>query len=120
MAALGFVIALLAPRMVEASELVMFFRTGCVWCERWDRDVGKVYDKTAEAKSLPLRRVDIMTERTGGIALKEPVRFTPTFIVVDQGREIGRITGYAGEDAFWGLLASHAAKIKPPVSTSRI
>jgi hypothetical protein len=29
---------------------------------------------------------------------------TPLFVLVDQGREIGRIRGYPGEDHFWGLL----------------
>ena len=31
--------------------------------------------------------------------------FTPTFILVADGREAGRIEGYPGEDFFWGLLA---------------
>lgn len=120
LAALGFVMALAAMQPACASELVMFFRGGCVWCERWDRDIGSVYDKTEEAQRLPLRRVDIMTDRVGGIALREPVRFTPTFVIVDDGHEVGRITGYAGEDTFWGLLDSIAAKIKPSAPTNRI
>ena len=28
------------------------------------------------------------------------------FVLVDAGREIGRIRGYPGETFFWGLLAS--------------
>ncbi|MEC9367868.1 MAG: thioredoxin family protein, partial [Pseudomonadota bacterium] len=32
------------------------------------------------------------------------VVFTPTFVVLHEGREIGRILGYSGEDFFWGLL----------------
>jgi thioredoxin-related protein len=31
-------------------------------------------------------------------------RLTPLFVLVDNGREIGRIRGYPGEDNFWGLL----------------
>jgi hypothetical protein len=34
----------------------------------------------------------------------KPTRFTPTFVLVADGREVGRITGYPGEDFFWGLL----------------
>ena len=26
-------------------------------------------------------------------------------VLVEDGREVGRIPGYAGEEAFWGLLA---------------
>jgi hypothetical protein len=39
-----------------------------------------------------------------GITLASRPRFTPTFIVVQDGAEIGRIEGYPGEDFFWGLL----------------
>jgi len=30
--------------------------------------------------------------------------FTPTFVLMQDGVEIGRIEGYPGEDFFWGLL----------------
>jgi hypothetical protein len=32
-------------------------------------------------------------------------RLTPLFILVDQGREIGRIRGYPGPEGFWTQLA---------------
>lgn len=91
----------------------MFERAGCVWCQRWDRDVGAAYAKTDEARVLPLRRVDIDASATSGIVLASPVRYTPTFVVVEQGREIGRITGYPSSEAFWGLLGNLAAKLRP-------
>ena len=33
-------------------------------------------------------------------------RFTPVFVLIDKGREIGRIRGYPGDTFFWGLLAN--------------
>lgn len=102
---------LLWPLETRASELLMFERDGCVWCQKWDREVGPVYDKTAEARVLPLRRVNAGNQTAGGITLASPVRFTPTFVVVDNGPEIGRITGYVNDDTFWGLLAALATKI---------
>jgi hypothetical protein len=107
---------LLCPALSNAAELVMFEQGGCVWCARWNRDVGPVYDKTAEAKLLPLRRVNIGQQAAAGIALDAPVRYTPTFVVVDNGREIGRITGYINDGAFWGLLDALEAKLEaaPP------
>jgi thioredoxin-related protein len=99
--------------LARASELVMFERAGCVWCQRWDRAIAPIYGKTDEAKLLPLRRIDIDRQSADGIVLAAPVRFTPTFVVVDQGREVGRIIGYANDESFWGLLAKLAAKIDP-------
>jgi hypothetical protein len=105
---------LLWPTLSWASELVMFEQGGCVWCARWNRDVGPVYDKSAEAKVLPLRRVDIGQQSAAGIILTTPVIYTPTFVVVDNGREIGRITGFISDDTFWGLLDTLVAKLEHP------
>lgn len=101
-----------APIAADAAELLMFERGGCVWCQRWDREVGPIYDKTAEARILPLRRIDLDRDRPGGVTLASPVIYTPTFIVIDNGREIGRITGYINDESFWGLLGTFAAKLQ--------
>ena len=93
----------LAASGVSAAELMMVERAGCVWCERWERDVGPAYMKSEEGRRAPLSRHSL----DGGqppLALKEPVRFTPTFILLEDGREIGRITGYLDNAMFWGLL----------------
>ncbi len=38
------------------------------------------------------------------LCLHRTERLTPLFVLIDRGREIGRIRGYPGEDYFWGLL----------------
>ncbi|MDB5517318.1 MAG: hypothetical protein JWQ17_4076 [Tardiphaga sp.] len=108
-------VGFLAGAVAQASEVVMFEQGGCVYCARWNRDVAPVYDKTAEAKVLPLRRIDIGQQGNAGVTLASPVRYTPTFVVVDNGKEIGRITGYISDDSFWGLLDSLAAKLETPL-----
>ena len=90
--------------VTRAAELVMFHSKSCPWCAAWDRDIGKIYDKTNEARVLKLRRVDADRETDGGVKLARPVEVTPTFVIVACGREVGRILGYPGEDHFWGLL----------------
>lgn len=87
-----------------AAELVMFERPGCVWCERWNAEVGTIYPKTRESCLAPLRRVDILQPMPED--LREIVHggLTPTFVLVDGGVEIGRIRGYPGEAFFWSLL----------------
>jgi thioredoxin-related protein len=115
------VAGMLLPIAAQASELLMFEQAGCVYCARWDRDVGSLYEKTPESKSLPLRRIDIQNQRASGVTLASPVRYTPTFVVVDNGHEVGRITGYSNDDSFWGLLDALAAKLAPPLhETNRI
>ncbi len=95
----------------EAAELVMFESEGCEWCETWNEEIGVVYDKTTEAKIVPLRRVDIDDDRPVDLLNLDGLMYTPTFIVIDDGREVGRIIGYPGEDFFWQLLNEIIEKI---------
>lgn len=94
-----------------AAELVMFTRDGCPWCARFEREVGPIYPKTAEGRLAPLRRVEVLAGGTTIAGLKDPVVAVPTFVLFDEGREVGRITGYLGDDAFWGLLGKMLAAI---------
>jgi thioredoxin-related protein len=89
----------------RAAELVMFEQAGCVWCEAFDREIAPIYRKTEEGLRAPLRRVDTGRSLPPDLAFIERERLTPLFVLVDKGREIGRIRGYPGEDSFWGLLS---------------
>lgn len=88
----------------SATELLMFERSGCSWCAAWHEEIGPIYPKTKEGQTAPLHAVDILNP-PGSVALAHPVAYSPTFVVVQGGKEIGRITGYPGQSFFWGLLA---------------
>ncbi|MEM1300757.1 MAG: hypothetical protein AAGH68_15910 [Pseudomonadota bacterium] len=89
---------------VRAAELLMFEEDWCHWCERWDDEIGVIYNKTDEGRSAPLRRIDIHGTFPAEVTLVSRPQYTPTFILIEDGRELGRIEGYPGEDFFWGLL----------------
>ena len=97
--------ALLTGPVASAAELVMFERAGCPYCAQFDREIGPIYGKTDEGKAAPLRRVDINAPLPPDLGSVTVERMTPVFVLVDRGREIGRIRGYPGDDNFWGLLA---------------
>lgn len=103
-------IALLASALLiaqaRAAELVMFEQKGCVWCQRFDREIAPAYDKTTEGRRVPLRRQDIAKPVPPDLGFIMRERFTPVFVLIDEGREIGRIRGYPGDAFFWGLLAN--------------
>lgn len=86
-----------------AVELVMVEQVGCIYCERWNEDIGPIYPKTAEGKFAPLRRIDIGDVKDE-INVTRRVIFTPTFLVVEDGAELARMEGYAGDEFFWPLL----------------
>ncbi len=87
-----------------AAELVMLEADGCSWCAKWNEEVGVVYHKTPEGRRAPLRRVDIHGPLPADLRFLTKGSYTPTFILVDDGREFGRIRGYPGEEYFWALL----------------
>ncbi len=107
---LAFAAAPLWNPSASAAELVMFRRDGCAWCEAFDREIGLIYPKTEIARRAPLRMADW---RSGGasIALKSPILYTPTFVLIDNGREVARIEGYAGDHFFWGMVEALLRKL---------
>lgn len=94
----------LAASSARAAELVMFEQSGCVWCEAFDNEIGTIYSKTEDSLRAPLRRVDITQPPPGDLAFIQIERLTPLFVLVDKGREIGRIRGYGGQEMFWTQL----------------
>lgn len=94
-------------------ELVMFETAGCEWCERWHKEVGEIYPNTTESEIAPLRRVDLDQPIPADLGDIRGVRYTPTFVLVEDGREVGRILGYPGEAFFWGLLGIELKKLAP-------
>jgi thioredoxin-related protein len=101
----------LRPGPAAGAELIMFESAGCPYCARWHREIGPIYPKTDEAKRAPLRRVDIAAPRPADLAGIRDVIYTPTFVLLHEGREIGRIVGYNGDEAFWSLLSELVAKL---------
>jgi hypothetical protein len=95
----------------RAAELVMFEQAGCEWCEVFNREIAPIYAKTEEGLRAPLRRVDTGRSLPPDLAFVEMERLTPLFVLVDRGREIGRIRGYPGEENFWGLLGALLKKL---------
>ena len=79
------------------------------------RDVG------SGDRRAPLRMVDLDAAKGSGVIvlLQRPVRYSPTFVLADDGREVGRIEGYPGEDFFWGLLENLVLKLPSPRASLR-
>jgi thioredoxin-related protein len=104
MRALLFALTLMAPSAATAAELVMAEEKWCSWCARWNEEIGVIYAKTEEGKRAPLRRIDIHERLPEDLNFASRIHYTPTFVLFDNGQEVGRIEGYPGEDFFWGLL----------------
>ncbi|MGG7568450.1 hypothetical protein ACQ5SO_20035 [Rhodovulum sp. DZ06] len=100
-----------AAAPARAAELIMFEEHGCMWCARWNEEVGDAYHLTAEGRRAPLVRRDIHDGPPEGVTLSIRPGFTPTFVLVENGLEVGRIEGYPGEDFFWPMLNALLARL---------
>jgi hypothetical protein len=97
----------------QAAELVAFERAGCVRCLAWEHDIAPIYPKTEEGRQAPLRRVDIAEPRPADLVGVGGVKYTPTFVLISEGREIGRIVGYTSDEFFWSELHELLARLPP-------
>jgi hypothetical protein len=93
--------------------LLMVEEPGCIWCARWNEDVGGEYPITPEGRAAPLVRPRSRPAPEGSPRLPPALH---AHLHRGAGRaEIGRIEGYPGEDFFWGLLGRILEKGRPMV-----
>ena len=103
-------VALLSPG-VFAAQLLMIEEEHCPYCERFNHEIAPIYPKTAEGKQAPLRRIDLADGWPADLSFVKPEQLTPTFILIDNDRELGRLYGYQGDEFFWFLLGELLAKL---------
>lgn len=88
---------------VAAAELVMFDAKWCGYCKRFHREVGDSYAASDVARVFPLRIIDIDRDQPD-FEVRERVRGTPTFVFVEDGREIARFSGYSSPERFYDTM----------------
>ena len=95
------------PSSAKAAELVVYHSKDCAVSQRFQREVVAHYGTTKGGRAFPMRLVDIEM-RDADIILEQPVTQTPTFVFVDEGREMARITGYPGRAHFLRIIDAAA------------
>lgn len=95
----------------KRTELVMFELGTCIYCAVWNDAVGSSYASTSAGARAPLRRVDLREPRPDDLQDVNGVRMTPTFVLMHDGAEIGRIHGYIDAETFWRQMQTLLWKI---------
>lgn len=86
----------------DAARFVMLERHDCPWCRRWLREVGEeAWNRSDLGRRAALRRVDVAQGLPEDLRFLRNWRFTPTFVLVARGEEVGRIIGYQSDWFFW-------------------
>lgn len=97
----------LAAEQAKSLELVFITSEHCPFCKAWERDVGQIYDSTPYALKARLRRVDLGNVDSALPAGAVKVFGTPTFLIVENNTEIGRIEGYQSSEMFFWALSEY-------------
>jgi hypothetical protein len=100
------------------TTLLMVEEDGCPYCAKFNREIAHIYPKTEEGKTAPLQRIDLHKSWPSSLDHIDRPRFTPTFILVHDNREIGRLIGYNGDEYFWFLLGELLQQVEPASTDS--
>jgi hypothetical protein len=101
-------IAARGPEEIPASptrmEILVFETERCVYCRIFRRDVVPQYETSQRARIAPIRFVEAKTANHQALGLDGPITILPTVVVMREGRESGRITGYLGPEPFFHMI----------------
>ena len=90
----------------SAAELVMFEQKSCVRCQRFDRDIAPAYEQDRRRKARAAAPPRNHAADPGPSCVHPPRGFTPVFVLIDDGKEFGRIRSYPGDTSSSGMLAN--------------
>lgn len=82
-------------------QLVVMEAEGCIYCTLFRRDVLPSYQVSERGKDMPVRFLDVNDVPKTGIELHSPIDILPTFVIIKDNRELGRIPGYVGPEDFF-------------------
>ena len=103
-------------KLEEKFELIMFKTSICNHCAVFDHDVATLYNKHSLAKQAPLVNVNLDDAGTGKYHLTRPLEVVPTFVIMKNGKEVGRLSGMIDKFMF---LAFVRDKIYPTTKIAK-
>ncbi len=83
------------------NKLLMITADYCIYCQIWEKEIGKIYPKTDISKIFPLEKIELDEQSIRSESVNYETKITPTFIFFKEKEEIGRIIGYSSAEMFW-------------------
>ena len=83
------------------NKLLMITADYCIYCQIWEKEIGKIYPKTDISKNFPLEKIELDEQSISSESVNYETKITPTFIFFKEKEEIGRIIGYSSAEMFW-------------------
>ena len=83
------------------DKLLMITADYCIYCQIWEKEIGKIYPKTDISKNFPLEKIQLDEQSISSNLDNYGTKITTTFIFFKEKEEIGRIIGYSSAEMFW-------------------
>lgn len=96
----------------DSVRLLMFEQDNCAYCEKFHAEIGPAYPNTTEGKLAPLHTLMLNEPLPEELKDIEPAFVSPTFVLVENNREVDRLIGYPGDEYFWFLLGEMLEKLE--------
>lgn len=93
-----------ATKPAQRLELLVIEVAGCTICDLVRIHIQPAYESSPRARQVPLRYVDITSMDETRLGLTERVATVPTIVLMRDGREVDRISGYTGPEHFFVAL----------------
>lgn len=106
--------AALAPATEAAArlELIVIEVKGCKICALVRDEIQPAYERTPRAREVPLRYLDITSVDETRLGLIAPVDVVPTIVLMRDGQEVDRVSGYTGPKNFLEAIAAMVRDIE--------
>ena len=62
------------------DKLLMITADYCIYCQIWEKEIGKIYPKTDISKIFPLEKIELDEQSISSESVNYETKITPTFI----------------------------------------
>lgn len=93
------------PTAVARTEVVVYEDPSSDICQIFRQRIVPAF-RAARGTKVPMRFIDITTMVSDTPGLNGQITVVPTAVVMQDGREVGRIVGYWGPEAFARMIAA--------------
>lgn len=101
------------PATPRRLELLVLEIKGCNICSLVRTHIQPAYERSPQARDMPMRYVDVTSLDETRLGLKAPIDTVPTIVLMSEGREVDRIAGYTGPHLFFRALALMLSRVEP-------
>lgn len=88
------------PTTSGGLEFLVLEVKDCHVCDLVRVHILPRYERSVTAREAPMRFVDLNAVDEAKLGLTEPVTTVPTIVLMREGREVARLTGYMGPQIF--------------------